>query len=443
MRFNSRGCHDIAIVGLDFYAHTMDPESPIFSEDKTYASVDLIMREGQVAERILIEDCRMRFCGMTFMRGKGRAEDLVFRRNLVLDRYSRTSHSQGMFASGVSILLEENVFDHNGWLIREQNNRKDRGGATIFNHNTYFSGCHDVTFRGNMFLRAASSGNKWTANHGKGSARNIVIDDNLYVEGEIGISMGGNNPGPLRFANIRITNNVMLDMGRGQPTLRTLGWYLDIMDWDGGLVAGNCFAHQASKDVSNVYAIHVGRHKGGNGVNGTSVHTRNVTVSDNVIHGLRSGAAAIIISQSDSLSDVLFSRNLVQPGGQTAGVLHLRDGLGGVVFQANVYDSGEGDWGRIGDSALGFDEWVVKSGETNAVSRMLRFPDPDRTVETYMATLGGEPTLDAFIAEARKQSKANWRKEFTASAVNAYVREGFGITPYVAPATRGLRSTGE
>ena len=34
-----------------------------------------------------------------------------------------------------------------------------------------------------------------------------MIDDNLYVEDEIGISAGGNQPGPLRFKDVKITNN--------------------------------------------------------------------------------------------------------------------------------------------------------------------------------------------------------------------------------------------
>lgn len=54
------------------------------------------------------------------------------------------------------------------------------------------------------------------------------------------------------------------------------------------------------------------------------------------------------------------------------------------------------------------------------------YPDPERTVETYMASLGKEPTLEAVVAEVRKQSKGNWRREFTTGAVNEWIREGLG-----------------
>ncbi|MFW6162816.1 MAG: hypothetical protein ACODAJ_08580, partial [Planctomycetota bacterium] len=260
-----RGFHDIAVVGVEFYASHKDPQSDDFDPtSRMRAGVRFFLSSKPTAfgRRLLVEDCCLRFCGATFMVARDarggpteRLTGLVFRRNLVLDNYSRISHSQGTYASGISVLLEENTYDHNGWLIRERGNRKDRGGATIFNHNTYFCDCHHVLFRRNLFLRASSIGTKWTANSGRGSAHHLVLDDNLYVEGEIGISMGGNKTGPLRFKDVRVTNNVFLHVGRGRPTLRNLGWYVGATDWDGGLVANNLLALQTSDEVRNVFGL--------------------------------------------------------------------------------------------------------------------------------------------------------------------------------------------
>ena len=55
------------------------------------------------------------------------------------------------------------------------------------------------------------------------------------------------------------------------------------------------------------------------------------------------------------------------------------------------------------------------------------FPDPERDLESYLSSIGETATLEAFLAEARKQSRANWRPELTAQAVNDYIREGFGV----------------
>ena len=87
---------------------------------------------------------------------------------------------------------------------------------------------------------------------------------------------------------MRITNNVMLDIGKSRPTGRPLGWYVDATDWDGGLIANNLFIHQRGPDVRNVYAIHVGSSDAKGTYQGKGVHCRNVTIRENVIHGLES-----------------------------------------------------------------------------------------------------------------------------------------------------------
>jgi len=52
--------------------------------------------------------------------------------------------------------------------------------------------------------------------------------------------------------------------------------------------------------------------------------------------------------------------------------------------------------------------------------------DPDRTVGRYDTDiLGGDGTIESLMTEARKQSRFNWRPEYTADAVNDYIREGF------------------
>ena len=53
------------------------------------------------------------------------------------------------------------------------------------------------------------------------------------------------------------------------------------------------------------------------------------------------------------------------------------------------------------------------------------FLDANRSLETYNASRGGPGTYNDFVAELRKQSKDRWRADYTAQAVNAYIREGF------------------
>jgi hypothetical protein len=49
-----------------------------------------------------------------------------------------------------------------------------------------------------------------------------------------------------------------------------------------------------------------------------------------------------------------------------------------------------------------------------------------RTISTYISSLGGSGGLSTFLSEARKQSKDTWKPQYTANAVNEYIRAGYG-----------------
>jgi hypothetical protein len=64
-------------------------------------------------------------------------------------------------------------------------------------------------------------------------------------------------------------------------------------------------------------------------------------------------------------------------------------------------------------------------GQSTAIS----FPSPDRTLGTYAGSITLPSTFEAFINEARMQSRANWNRDVTAFRVINYVRDGFGLEP--------------
>ncbi|MGD8239150.1 MAG: hypothetical protein PVH68_11395, partial [Armatimonadota bacterium] len=70
-------------------------------------------------------------------------------------------------------------------------------------------------------------------------------------------------------------------------------------------------------------------------------------------------------------------------------------------------------------------EWLATAKPEGDEVRRVEFVDPGRTVGSYHGTLGEEATLEAFLAEACKQSRDTWREEYTARAVIEYIREGF------------------
>ena len=72
-----------------------------------------------------------------------------------------------------------------------------------------------------------------------------------------------------------------------------------------------------------------------------------------------------------------------------------------------------------------FAQWVNLTGETNASVADFTPSDPDRNVDSYAVSLGVGSTIGDFAEEARKQSRFNYREEYEAKAVNAYIREGY------------------
>lgn len=409
--------NNFAIVGIAFYAHTRDPDSPEFQGPEGSKGFNFYSKPNKTGKGVLIEDCWFHFYAGNSIQGEGSNEDIVIRRNVFTNSYANGSHAQGLHSKNVSILLEENVFDHNGWYRRagSPDDKQAGGRGTMYNHNTYSVDQHRTTFRGNIFLRPSSIGNKWTANAGAGSTSDIVIDDNLYVDGEIGISLGGNDKvEPLRFKNITISNNVMLNIGRSRPTNRTLGWCIDVDDWDGGKVTGNLCVNQPDPGLNNVRALAV------DGV------TRDVRITGNVFHGLHTSKALVVFAGGSDQNGIVFADNRLQGLGDRALLVRSIEALEGYSFQGNAYEIAPGSRPfELEGVRSDFEGWKNVSGETGS-ERKLAFPEPVRSIEGYQRSIGGPPTIAAFIEGARAQSKLHWRPEYTAHTVNEWIRAGYG-----------------
>ncbi len=415
-----------AVMGLAFRAHHRDPADPEFVGFDNVESASGFRSYTADAmtpnATILIEDSSFTFYSNNNIQGMTPTEDFVVRRCLIANNYSTTNHSQGLYSKGASVLLEENVFDHNGWYRQSYVELNDRteGQATYYNHNTYFSNAHDVLFRRNIFLRASSMGNKFTANpsgmQDEVMVENVLVDNNLYVEGEIGVSAGGNTDhgNGYRWRNILLMHNVFLAIGHGRPTNRSLGWGIEAKDWDGGAVGHNYFVHYGNAEVGNIYALTL---------NG---HMRDVDVFGNVMHGLGSARYAVSLDR-DPKERLTFSENQLQFAGHQMRLIDS-DYLAPGTFSDNVYftDNDARPFTAGGDGG-DFAAWQAAVGDEGSRFEALDYVDGDRTIETYMVSLGEEGTLEAFVREARAQSKQNWRPAYTAAVVNDYVRRGYEL----------------
>lgn len=425
---NSGGCRSLGnrnvgylgylvVAGIHFYNNLVDPADPAY-DDSLDPNGSAFNPGHTDIYHIDLEDCTFQFQQFNVQNnGDNLLHDIDFHRCQFLDSYSRSGHSQGLYVKNSDVDVEQCFFDHNGWLIQNGEGLSTEDGvATIFNHNFYVNASY-LDLSGNILMRSSSM--QKFRNDTTGQMLDLVFHDNLIIEGEVGISLGGNTDEPLRFIRPRVTRNVLIDIGRTHPTNRSLAWYFTIQDWDGGLVAENCFLHQQDPTIGNAFGISVG-----------DGSTRDVLIRDNVIHGFIKGRG-ISIGKIDG--PVTWLRNSVVFDSEEAMPISSRstpaEDLQGHRWLDNRWVGADPDGSIASIDREDHDaaSWATLSGEVGGRSDTPAYPDPDRTVESYCASLGHPATMEAFVTLVRAQSRRSWDPAFTATAVNDYLRAGFAV----------------
>jgi len=395
------GVSNLAFTSIYFLAHTRDPQSPEYTGPGGSNGVHWYAS----GRNLLFEDCVFQFyvSAMVFdPYEEPHYSNCTIRRCVLIDSYATDQHSQGLVLRWMrGALVEENLLDHNGW-----NEHVPGAQPTIFNHNAYTKFSRDMVVRNNITSRASSFGFTMTGRAGD-QFINPVLENNLFVDNGNTFTHGGDDV--YSIINTTIRNNVVLSTGRtigGSP--QSLGMHIGCTD--GALVEGNIFAHKGYGGTS--YSIDMSR------------AARNVTIRNNIVYNWRNGYINIpttnysnVRVEGNILQDLLYASVLQRHGGP----------LGSITYANNVYFSNASNWFYANGSTVNLDGWRSFSGEAGARAEKVRFVDPDRDVAGYHATLGKPASLEAFIAEARKQSKTNWRPAYTAAAVNDYIRKGFAV----------------
>lgn len=425
------GISFVAITGISIYAPNRNPESTHFwgwGSVPDMIGIRIYKNSSRPTMSILIEDNELAYFGKGIsIDGGGEAVDVIIRRNVIQKSYSEKAHSQGIYAGNSSILLEENILYHNGWYQQQvdSGNDKEFGQATMFNHNTYFPKAHNTIFKKNIFISASSIHNKWTADSDSETqldsieAQNLVIESNIYIGGEIGISAGGNtdfDTGP-RWENIEIKDNIMFSIGSDRPTNRKLGWYIDASDWDTGVICGNYLLHNNNETVTNLRGIEL------------SGHSSDVTIKQNFITGLINTAtsrnAAAFLLSGEVFSNILVADNKIQMIDSLLRPLKTHS-LDGIEFVGNSYYSAASndEWFKIANDTFSFDSWLEKTGENGAKAQQSPMSAPIRSFESYAAMNG--LTYDQMVLELTRKSKSSWQREFTADGIIDYIKAGYG-----------------
>jgi len=245
----------ISILGLDFYAHTRDPNSSEY----------ILNGEGNTGiafvgggSDILIEDTIVRYFkgGITVNSFDNKSyNNFTLKRSIISNNYSAPDkgHSQGIYISGVDgIVMEDNTFDLNGWHPDVND-----ATATMFNHNIYMQADNigkNIIARNNIVSRASSHGI-----HGRAGG---VFEDNLFIENSIGLQLGYRGTPLVSGTTALARNNVILSGKLMDPNLQNISttravWGLytesDALD-NGGIVLAhdNIVANAKHFNNSNV-----------------------------------------------------------------------------------------------------------------------------------------------------------------------------------------------
>jgi hypothetical protein len=406
----------LAIVGLSLISYPKVPSDPEFNGTDGGG-----VRFVGTGHDILVEDNYVEYGEFVAQN----VTDISFRRNVVYRSYqvgtcatnadgSRDANGNsdirpsGIFAGSVDgLTIDSNVFDENGW-----NPDVPEACATIYNHDMYLSGNQRLRVRDNLVLRASSIGIKMSSSGPSGSS-DIVIENNLFAEGEIGISMGGNADTEYRFTDAVVRDNVFTDIGRSQPTTRTLSWYVEILDNDGTEISGNLFVNQPQ--LGNPFGLRLG-----------NASNRDITVADNLFHGIE--RRSLWLAGTDAWEAISVTGNTFVSTSDEDCMIAQDGPFAPTMYADNQYQSAaaQSSWFCADGARLDLDGWRAAANEDSATAVAFDAPEPNRNLDTYAASLGIGSTLADFAENARVQSRHRYRPELDAANANNYIREGFG-----------------
>ncbi len=418
------------LVGIHFQANRRMPTDPDFNPNTNVNGLVWYGRGGN----LLVEDCVFEYYSMNITMQPPTAADVIrgitFRRSQILNSYAPGSHSQGMYIVGVDgMLVDECLVDHNGWLPNVANCH-----STIFNHNFYLvPSSTNVLIRNTITSRASATGIQMRG-------RNMNSFNNLSLKNPLGITAGHamasadqNWTGSMRY-------NVVLDGADiGIPNTSTFaprGFGMSVHRSTGGVLERNIIAHNVSAQGGEPAILH------------GDLGSVSLTLAQNIVYDWQGAPVAnqprrgLALRLDSPLPGAAVLRDnwFVQPDGGAMVATAPANGNPGGIWRGNrfftINPSSQG-WffTQSPQSIIDPATWAQRTNQAalanpdrdQLLANAPTFPDAERTIATYAASIGLEPSLEAFLAEARKQSRNNWRPELTAAAVNRYIREGFGL----------------
>lgn len=354
-------------------------------------------------ENLLIEDCYLEGFkdNVTCEALNGEFLNFALRRSVIVDSWSTDGHSQGLFVIRTTgVVIEENVFDHNGW-----NEQIAGADPSQFNQNIYVQkGVTGVEFLGNITARASGAGVQLR------SGGNAI--DNLMYANPLGMRFGYRTVDwPTEQATGEIIGNVVLGGEMSEVDGAGIGiWIEKTAD---AQVRENVIAHFVEGTITRAFTL--------------NAFARNLTLADNVVYNWTdsNGTGLAIKSSVRDGSLIHFVNNKwTMPGSER--VISIVD-IEGMDFASNTvfgFDSND-DVFHIEGSVMNHGEWNDQSYVGHDDLELPIFPDSrGRDLDMYAQHLGFADA-DAFLAAARNQSRTQWDTELTGRAAAEWISAGY------------------
>jgi len=276
--------------------------------------------------------------------------------------------------------------------------------------------------RGNISSNASSHGVQFRTASVPFPGENVAkyAINNLFVKNPLSILMNGQaEVDPDSYVEIR--DNVILE---GRDIAKDArGTAIETSDVASGLISGNIIAHN-TLSTGTIRALFLT--DGGIG-------THNTTIRDNIFFKWR---GAIHFEGTDAdITNITLQDNIIENESQRV-LFHLYPSTAHPSVLTSSYNKfwstlPEDEWVKIknnpGTLYLSIEEWKDWVGDKTSTAEQVQFNNSNCTLATYHESIGGESSHEAFMTEARQQSKSYWRYEYTAEAVNNYIRQCFSI----------------
>lgn len=329
-------------------------------------------------------------------------------------------NAEGMFVAGCDgVSYEFCLFDNNGW-------GSDPLNYTFFRHNVYTQDdCTSVSCR-NCFIT-----------NGDGLQMKIggVIQNNVFSRLTVSLKNGQANTPPAAGVTTTTTDNVFLE-GQDPPAWsgQRSGQALFLGNLVGGTIARNYFVGGNCTDPIIIWIKSQA---------GTTHGCENVTFDSMIGHNWGGRhfmfEAAPSFYNANTISNCVFqnpNNPLANPGHSPD--FHCVEYGGGAVDHSDFALSNcslseypgfppNFDPAKAVEGSISLATWYTTMAAVACDTVVHTYPDPNRSLATWVTSLGLGATHADAVALLRAQRKDNWNPALTAPAVVKYVKAGLGI----------------